>query len=328
MKMNRRGLLFSTMAAAFFVAADQADADAWPSRPVKIISPFAPGGASDLFARLLAEHFSTVFKQPFYVDTRSGAGGMIGSADAERAAPDGYTLVVSGNASSILAPAFSPEPPYDGVADFTHIAFLGGSPVGLVVHPSLPLNTYAEFIDYVKKSPTPVDYTSSGVGTHGFLFGAELARIEGLKLNHIPYKGGGAAMVDLIGGHVKIATITFSSVIEQVRAGKLRALAISSEQRLPNVPDVPTFAELGHPDLVSSSWFALSGPKDLPRDIVDALNREAVVAMQLPAARKILQDASIETKAMTADETTKFFQAETARWAPLAREMRSADSGK
>jgi tripartite-type tricarboxylate transporter receptor subunit TctC len=160
------------------------------------------------------------------------------------------------------------------------------------------------------------------------LFGAELARIEGLKLNHIPYKGGGAAMVDLIGGHVKIATITFSSVIEQVLAGQLRALAVSSEHRLATVPNVPTFAELGHPDLVSSSWFALSGPKGLPSDIVARLNHEAAVALQRPEARKILDNASVETRAMSPEETMKFFQAETVRWAPLAREMQAADSGK
>ena len=155
-----------------------------------------------------------------------------------KAEPDGYTLLISGNASNIVAPAFSPSPLYDGLNDFTHIAYLGGTPVGLVVHPSLPVTDYAQFVDYVKKSPIPINYTSSGIGTHGFLFGEDLARADGLNLNHISYKGGGQAMIDLIGGQVKVATITFSSVIEQVRVGKLRALAISSEHRL---PDFPTF---------------------------------------------------------------------------------------
>ncbi len=328
MLTDRRRLLLAAASLAFAARLDPAAADTWPNRPVKIIAPFAPGGAADLFARLLAEHFTTAFKQPFIVETRPGAGGMIGSADVARSEPDGAMLVISGNASHILAPAFSPAPSYDGVADFTHIAFLGGAPVGLVVHPSLPVNSYAEFVAYVKRSPTPLDYTSSGYGTHGFLFGEELARIEGLRLDHIPYKGGGAAMVDLVGGHVKIATITFSSVIAQVQAAQLKALAVSSERRLPSAPDVPTFAESGHPDMVSSSWFALSGPRGLPRDIVEQLNRQAEAVLALPDVQALLQRTAIETKPMSPDETAAFFANETAHWAPLARSMRAVENEK
>jgi tripartite-type tricarboxylate transporter receptor subunit TctC len=314
------------MAAAFVVSIGHAIADDWPTRPVKIIAPFAPGGTADVFARILADHFGITFKQPFYVESRPGAGGMIGSLDVAKAEPDGYTLMISGNASHIVAPAFSPAPLYDGINDFSHIAYLGGSPVGLVVHPSLPVKSYAEFVNYVKKSPVPLNYTSSGIGTHSFLFGEELARTDGLNLNHIPYKGGGQAMIDLIGGQVKIATITFSSVIEQVRAGKLRALAISSEHRLPDLPDVPTFVELGHPNMVSSTWFALSGPKGLSREIVDRLNREVAVVLQLPDVQKLLAQSAIEVKPMSPEETTKFFEAETARWTPLARQLSAAEA--
>lgn len=314
------------MAAAFVVSIGHAIADDWPTRPVKIIAPFAPGGTADVFARILADHFGITFKQPFYVESRPGAGGMIGSLDVTKAEPDGYTLMISGNASHIVAPAFSPAPLYDGINDFSHIAYLGGSPVGLVVHPSLPVKSYAEFVNYVKKSPVPLNYTSSGIGTHSFLFGEELARTDGLNLNHIPYKGGGQAMIDLIGGQVKIATITFSSVIEQVRAGKLRALAISSEHRLPDLPDVPTFVELGHPNMVSSTWFALSGPKGLSREIVDRLNREVAVVLQLPDVQKLLAQSAIEVKPMSPEETTKFFEAETARWTPLARQLSAAEA--
>jgi tripartite-type tricarboxylate transporter receptor subunit TctC len=314
------------MAAAFVVSIGHAFADDWPTRPVKIIAPFAPGGTADVFARILADHFGITFKQPFYVESRPGAGGMIGSLDVTKAEPDGYTLMISGNASHIVAPAFSPAPLYDGINDFSHIAYLGGSPVGLVVHPSLPVKSYAEFVNYVKKSPVPLNYTSSGIGTHSFLFGEELARTDGLNLNHIPYKGGGQAMIDLIGGQVKIATITFSSVIEQVRAGKLRALAISSEHRLPDLPDVPTFVELGHPNMVSSTWFALSGPKGLSREIVDRLNREVAVVLQLPDVQKLLAQSAIEVKPMSPEETTKFFEAETARWTPLARQLSAAEA--
>jgi tripartite-type tricarboxylate transporter receptor subunit TctC len=325
-EMNKRRIFLTAMAAAFVVSIGHAIADDWPTRPVKIIAPFAPGGTADVFARILADHFGITFKQPFYVESRPGAGGMIGSLDVTKAEPDGYTLMISGNASHIVAPAFSPAPLYDGINDFSHIAYLGGSPVGLVVHPSLPVKSYAEFVNYVKKSPVPLNYTSSGIGTHSFLFGEELARTDGLNLNHIPYKGGGQAMIDLIGGQVKIATITFSSVIEQVRAGKLRALAISSEHRLPDLPDVPTFVELGHPNMVSSTWFALSGPKGLSREIVDRLNREVAVVLQLPDVQKLLAQSAIEVKPMSPEETTKFFEAETARWTPLARQLSAAEA--
>jgi tripartite-type tricarboxylate transporter receptor subunit TctC len=324
-KINRR-LFLNIMAGAIVVPSSRAFADDWPSRPVKIIAPFAPGGTADIFARILADQFGAAFKQPFYVETRPGAGGMIGSLDVAKADPDGYTLVISGNASHIVAPAFSPTPLYDGLNDFTHIAYLGGTPVGLVVHPSLPVKTYAEFVDYVKKSSIPVNYTSSGVGTHGFLFGEELARTDGLNLNHIPYKGGGQAMIDLIGGQVKIASITFSSVIEQVRTGKLTALAISSEHRLPDFRDVPTFVELGHPNMVSSTWFALSGPKGLSREIVDRLNHEVAVVLQRPDVQKLLAQSAIEVKPMSPEDTTKFFEAETARWTPLARQLSAAEA--
>jgi tripartite-type tricarboxylate transporter receptor subunit TctC len=326
-KIDRRTFLNVIFLNAMAVASSRpAMADDWPSRPVKIIAPFAPGGTADIFGRILADHFGTAFTQPFYVESRPGAGGMIGSSDAAKAEPDGYTLLIAGNASHIIATAFSPTPLYDGLGDFTHIAYLGGAPIGLVVHSSLPVNSYTEFVNYVKKSPVPVNYTSSGIGTHGFLFGEELARVEGLNLNHIPYKGGGQAMTDLVGGQVKVATITFSSVVEQVRSGTLKALAISSEHRLPGFSDIPTFGELGHPDMVSSSWFALSGPKGLPREIVDRLNHEVGVVMELPDVKKLLAQSTIEVKPMSPEQTTRFFEDETARWTPLARELRAAEA--
>jgi tripartite-type tricarboxylate transporter receptor subunit TctC len=171
-----------------------------------------------------------------------------------------------------------------------------------------------------------VNYTSSGVGTHGFVFGEQLARIEGLKLNHIPYKGGGAAMVDLLGGQVKLATITFTSVAAQVSSGALRALAVSAERRLPNFPGVPTFVELGHPDLVSASWFALSGPKGLPSGIVQKLNRAVAATLNLETVKRQLVNQTVEVKLMSPVETTKFYEREAAQWRPVAIALRGGQS--
>jgi tripartite-type tricarboxylate transporter receptor subunit TctC len=287
-----------------------------------MITPFPAGATADALARILADHLGTVFGKPFVVENRAGAGGQIGSQAAVAAAPDGYTLVVSGNASHIVAPAFAPKQLYDGLKDFTHIGFLGGSPVGLVVHPSLPVNSYSELAAYLK-AREPMDYTSSGIGTNGFLFGEDLSAREGLRLNHIPYKGGAAAMVDLIAGHVKIATVTFATASGHVRGEKMKALAISSENRLAHFSDIPTFKELGFPDMVSLSWFGISGPRGLPREIVDKINREIPVVLQRPDVKARLDREAIEIKLMSADETTKYFEAETIRWVPLAKALRA-----
>jgi tripartite-type tricarboxylate transporter receptor subunit TctC len=291
----------------------------WPKRPVKIIAPFAPGGTADALGRIVADHLSETLHQPFYVENRAGASGLIGSAAVMAAEPDGYTLVVSGIASHIVAPASTPVPPYDGVRDFTHIAFLGGPPVGLLVHPSLDVDSFADYLAMARGSPQALDYTSSGAATHGFLFGEALARKEGLRMNHIPYKGGGPAMLDLVAGHVRIATITFSSGAEQIRAGKIKALAVSSEHRLANFPTIPTFRELGYEDFTSSTWFALSGPSNLPHDIVALLHDAVQQALQRPDVRQRMALDEIEQKAMSPAELTRYFEVENAKWAPIAK---------
>ena len=163
----------------------------------------------------------------------------------------------------IIAPAFYGTATYDGVKGFTHIAYLGGVPVGMLVHSSLNVRTYREFLTWAKAQNKPIDYVSSGTATYGYLFGSELARKEGLVFNHIPYKGAGPAMLDLVAGHVRVATISFSTGAEHVRSGTLHALGISSNERLHSFPDVPTFKELGHEDMTSGSWFAISGPPNL-----------------------------------------------------------------
>jgi tripartite-type tricarboxylate transporter receptor subunit TctC len=295
----------------------------WPAKPVRIVAPFAPGGASDNLGRLIAEGLSKSLGQQFFVDNRPGAAGMIGSAAVATTEADGYTLLISGNASHILAPAFYGTATYDGVSGFTHIAYLGGVPAGLFVHSSLDVKTYAEFLAWAKHEKK-IDYVSSGTATYGYLFGAELARKEGLVFEHIPYKGAGPAMLDLVAGHVKVATISFSTGIPHLRTGALRALGISSNARLAEFADVPTFGELGHPDLTSGSWFALSGPPNMPKSIVERLNREVRTVLKTPEAQRRLETSTFETRDMSLDEVQQFFVSEAARWAPVAKALASA----
>jgi tripartite-type tricarboxylate transporter receptor subunit TctC len=325
--MKRIQIALAAAAALLCLGAADARAQSWPSKPVKIIAPFAAGGTADTLGRIIADHLSTAFKQQFYVENRGGAGGLIGAQAAVPADPDGYTLVVSSIASNVISPAFHANAGYDGLRDFTHIAYLGGPPVVLIVHPSMGVKTYKEFLALARASKEPISYISPGAGSHAYLMGEYLARQEKFKVSHIPYKGAGPALTDLVAGHVKLGLMTYSSAAAQVRAGKVQALAITSEKRVPSLPDVPTFRELGQ-DLVAATWFSLSGPAKLPNDIVQQISRETLKAMQLPEVQKRLEMDAIETRLFSPEEFTKFIEAETARWAPLAKEIAASQKKK
>jgi len=306
-------------------AAGDAHAQAWPARPVKFIAPFAAGGTSDLLGRIAAEHLKTRLQQQFYVENRVGAGGLIGSHEVALAQPDGYTFVISGIASHVIAPAFSRNPPYDGLRNFTHVAYLGGPPVVLVVHPSLGARSFKDFLALARAVPEGLSYVSSGVGTHGFLFAEDMARREHLRLTHVPYKGSNPAMLDLVAGHVKIGAMAWSSAVEQIRAGNVLALGMSGEARLPEFPQVPTFRELGYPDLVAATWFGLSGPAKLSPAVSHRLNAAILELMHEGDVQKQLAQEGVEIKSLSPEEFTKFVETETARWAPLARSIGPLD---
>jgi tripartite-type tricarboxylate transporter receptor subunit TctC len=312
--------IFAAAAALACLACGAAQAENWPSRPVKIVTPFAAGGAADTLGRIIAEQLSTAFHQQFFIENRGGAGGIIGALAGAQAEPDGYTLVISGIASNVISPVFNGNSGYDGMRDFTHIAYLGGPPVVMVVHPSLGVTTYKDFLAVARGSKEPLSFISPGTGSHGFLVGEYLARQEGYKVSHIPYKGAGPALTDLIAGHVKLGTLTFSSAAEQIRVGRLLALGVSTEKRIPNFPDIPTFREVGQ-DLVAATWFSLSGPAKLANDIVREVSRETLKAMQSPQVQKRLAVDAIESRSMSPEELRTFMEAETERWAPLAKSL-------
>ena len=293
-------------------------AQTWPTRTVRVIAPFAAGGTADLLGRITAGKLSESLGQTFIVENRPGAGGVLGSELVARSAPDGYTLLVSGVASHAVAPALSPKFPFDPVKDFAHIALFGGPPSVLAIHPSLPVKDLRSFIAFAKSKPRELTYGSPGNGTQGHLIAEVFKRAAGIDIQHIPYKGASIAVIDVMAGHTHAISTTLTTAGAQIRAGRLRALAISSAARLPDY-DVPTYREAGFPDLVANIWFSLSGPAALPAEIVNRLNSEVRRVLQLPDVRARLRPEGIEPGTMDAKAFTEFVAAEVKRWAPVVK---------
>jgi tripartite-type tricarboxylate transporter receptor subunit TctC len=299
--------------------AHQAQAEEWPSRPIKLIVPFAAGGTADLLGRVFAQALSESLSQQVYVENRGGAGGMTASAQVARTEPDGYTLLVSGVASHAIAPALSRKPEYDPIRQFTHIAYFGGPPIVWVVHPSLGVSDLNQLLVRIRGAGEPLSYGSPGVGTQGHLVAAYLARKLDLPLAHVAYKGANPAMFDLIGGHIKLASVTWTTALAHIQAGAVIPIAVTARRRLAGFPNVPTFAELGYPDLVATTWFSLSGPPGLPRNITERLNQEVLRAFDQPQVRAKLEQEGIDVERMDTATFARFIEEENARWAPIAR---------
>jgi tripartite-type tricarboxylate transporter receptor subunit TctC len=294
-------------------------AQGWPAKPVRVVVPFAPGGTADTLGRLVASKLGDTFKENFVVENRGGAGGVVGSELVAKAAPDGYTLVVSGVASHCIAPAMSKSFPFDPLRDFTHIALFGGPPGVLVINPSLPAKNLKEFIAYAKAENGKLAYGSPGNGTQGHLIAEQLKQVAGIEMTHVPYKGASLAVADLIAGHLTVTSTTLTTAATQIKAGRARALAVSSLKRVPEFPDVPTFGELGYPELSASIWFSLSGPAGMPPEIVNRLNAEVRRVLQLPDVRERLRPEGIEPGDLDPQQFTAFVAAELKRWAPVVR---------
>jgi tripartite-type tricarboxylate transporter receptor subunit TctC len=306
-------------AACLALSLTPAGAQEWPSKPVKIIAPFAPGGSADTLGRLVAMKLSETLGQQFVVENRPGAGGLLGSELVARAAPDGYTFVVSGVASHVVAPALNPNLSFDPIKDFTHVALFGGPPDVLVVSKPLPVTTLAEFIAYGKANPGKPSYGTPGIGTHGHLVAELLQQRAGFKMEHVPYRGAGQAVGDIVGNQIPVGSFTLTTAAEHIRGGTIRAIAVSAPKRLPDYPDVPTFVELGFPELVTVTWFALSGPAGVPDPIVKKLNAEVIKALAQPDIRQRLARDAIDPEPLDPAAFVKFIEAETRIWAPIAR---------
>jgi tripartite-type tricarboxylate transporter receptor subunit TctC len=300
-------------------AAAAAHAQTWPAKTVRIIVPFASGGTADTLGRLVAQKLGDTFKENFVIENRGGAGGVIGSELVSKAAPDGYTLLVSGVASHCIAPALSKNFPFDPLRDFSHIALFGGPPGVLVVNPSLPVQDLKQFIAYARKESGKLAYGSPGNGTQGHLIAEQLKQVTGIQMTHVPYRGAALAVADLIAGHVPVTSTTITTAATQIKAGRARALAVSSANRVPDFPEVPTFAELGYPELTASIWFSLSGPAGVAPEIVNRLNAEVRRALRLPDVRERLRLEGIEPGDLDPQQFAAFMAAELKRWAPIVR---------
>ena len=308
---------FAAFAFGLFVSMQTASAQDWPSRPVRVVNTFAAGGTADVLARLVADHLSSAFKQQFFVETRAGATGLIGLRSVISSEPDGYNFVLSTQSLLVTSPIMNPSVGYDPARDLTNVGYIGGSPIVFLVSPSSGIKTFADFIAHARKTDKPLTYSSSGLGGNGHLMTEFFGQRANVKVEHVPYKGASQGLMDLIGGHIAFSAQTVSSAASYMRSGTLIALAHTGEDRLPDYPDLPTLKELGYPELVATTWFSISAPAKLPRDIAEKVNREMMRTMASPEVQKQMQRDGLVTKNMTIDEFGKFIDFEAARWKPV-----------
>ncbi|HYD56809.1 MAG TPA: tripartite tricarboxylate transporter substrate binding protein [Burkholderiales bacterium] len=310
--MNRR--LFVTALAAALAAPSLALAQAYPSKPITIIVPFPPGGATDIVARLMGQKLSASLKQPVVVDNKAGATGAIGLSHVARSAPDGYTLIVATASSLGTNPAVS-NVPFDPIADFTPIGLLAAEPMGLAVHPSVPANNVKELIAYAKANPGKLNMASFGTGSVSHLAGELFSSMAGIKMVHVPYKGAAPATADLIGGQVSIMFNSISVFVAPAKAGKLKLLASAGAERSRGIlADLPTIAESGVPGFEASTWHAALGPANLPQDIVTLLSRELGAALKQPDVQEKLASMSLEPQGATPPQLSEQLRKDVAKW--------------
>lgn len=291
----------------------------YPAKPVRIVAGFPAGGPVDTLARAIGEKLGQAMGQPFVVENIAGATGMIGTDRVAKSAADGYTLLVGASTIPIHA-SLMKSVPYDTLRDLTPIAYFGDSPLLLVVHPAVPVNSVQELIAHVKANPGKLSYGSAGTGSGNHLAGELLKRIAGIDITHIPYKGAAPAEADLMGGHVTYIFDAFTSGLPLVRAGRLRALAVTTDARSPVAPEIPTMVESGVPGFSVPTWYGLIGPGNLPSEIVRRLNQEVNKALALPDLQARLATMGLQARPQPPAQFAAFMKDEVEKWAKVIRD--------
>ena len=302
------------------VGAGSARAQDYPNKPVRLVVPFSPAGTTDVLARLVGERLSASLGQQFVVDNRPGAAGNIGTAQVAKAEPDGYTLLMGTVGTHAINSSIYPTLPYDPVKDFAPVTLVATVPNVLVVNPEVPANSVKELIALAKEKPGELNFASSGNGTSIHLSGELFKTMAGVDMVHVPYKGSGPAVVDLLGGQVDMMFDNLPSSAPQIKAGKLRPLAVTTKERSPMLPDVPTMAEAGVPGFESYSWFGILAPAGTPEAIVNKLQGEIAKALADPAMRERFAEVGAVPVGDTPAEFADLIAAETAKWAKVVEE--------
>jgi tripartite-type tricarboxylate transporter receptor subunit TctC len=291
-------------------------AQQFPTKPVRIVSPFAPGGGNDAICRAVAPKLTELLKQQVIIDSRPGANGIVGTEVAARSAPDGYTIVLVPSGHSLNVSLYK-KLPFDAIKDFSPITLAGSSPMILAVHPNLPVKNVKELIALAKSRPGQLTYGSAGVGASGHLAGAMFDVLTGTKMVHVPYKGMSPVITDLLGGQIFMTFGTSLSVVPQIRSGRLRALATTGAHRAAGFPEIPTIAESGVPGYEATLWYGFLGPARVPPDIVKRLSADIGTALRTPEVKERLLSQGLEAQPTSPEEFGRLIAADIDRWAKV-----------
>ncbi len=317
--VTRRRLLLAAAGVLSLPAVPALAQAGWPDRPIRLIVPYGAGTSTDIMTRVVAPHMSATLGEPIVVENRVGASGAVGSEVVAKSAPDGHTLLMGAVASHSVIVSLMPNLPYDPMRDFTHIALVTNAPNLLVVHPQVPARTLPEFMAWVRQQRGGVPYASAGNGTSSHLAGELLKLRTGTPLEHVPYRSGAQAVTDVIAGQVPMLVYQVTAVLQFVREGKLRALATTSNQRLPWTPDVPTVEEQGVPEFDVAAWHGLFGPANLPPQITNAVYNALRAALNDPQTRPRLTEQGLVPVAMPPAEFRSFLASDIAKWREVVR---------
>ena len=310
----------AVLAAVSMLAATAALAQAWPARPIRVIVPFPPGGGLDFFARVLAPRLQDNLGQQIVVENRSGAGGMVGADAVAKAAPDGYTLLLASSAELTISQHLYPKMAYDAIKDFAPVSYASHAALLFSVHPSQPPRNLQELITLARANPGKLAFASAGTGGVQHLAGEILKTAAKIDLVHVPYKGAGPAVIDMVGGQVQMGFTALPSSIQHARSGKLRPIAVTSVKRSDAAPELPTFTELGYPALDLVVWYAALFPARTPPEIVAKMSAEINRAVGMPDIKARLLEQGVESVGTTPDQLAKFMQSEAARYGKIIRD--------